>query len=112
MKQHNLTKQITDNVKAARAEVNAEVINNYFDCLEEALNNIPPSNIFNYDETNVTDDPGAQMVNSFIFTTICLGSLHLRLFKTNKIYQLKYVACFQVGIQLFLLNDSICTYSL
>ena len=44
-------------------------------------NNIPPSNIFNYDETNVTDDPGAQMVNSFIFTTIGLGSLHLRLFK-------------------------------
>ena len=45
MKQHNLTKQITDNVKAARAEVNAEVINNYFDRLEETLNNIPPSNI-------------------------------------------------------------------
>ena len=81
MKRHNLTKRITDNVKAARAEVNAEVINNYFDRLEETLNNIPPSNIFNYDETNVTDDPGVQTVNSFIFTTIGLGSLHLRLFK-------------------------------
>ena len=112
MKQHNLTKQITDNVKAACAEVNAKVINNYFDHLEETRNNIPPSNIFNYDETNVTDDPGAQTVNSFIFTTIGLGSLHLRLFKTNKIHQLKYVACFQLGIQLFLLNDSIGTYSL
>ena len=81
MKWHNLTKRITDNVKAAHAEVNAEVINNYFDCLEETLNNIPPSNIFNYEETNVTDDPGAEMVNSFIFTTIGLGSLYLRLFK-------------------------------
>ena len=31
MKQNNLTKRMTDNVKAARAEVNAEVLNNYFD---------------------------------------------------------------------------------
>ena len=51
---HNLTKRITDNVKAARADANTEVLNNYFDRLEETLNNIPPSNIFNYDETNVT----------------------------------------------------------
>ena len=56
MKRHNLTTRITDNVKATRAEVNAEVINNYFDRLEETLNNIPPPNIFNYDETNVTDN--------------------------------------------------------
>ena len=78
---HNLTKRITDNVKAARADANTEVLNNYFDRLEETLNNIPPSNIFNYDETNVTDDPGVHTVNSFIFTIIGLGSLHLRLFK-------------------------------
>ena len=78
---HNLTKRITDNVKAARADANTEVLNNYFDRLEETLNNIPPSNIFNYDETNVTDDPGVHTVNSFIFTTIGLRSLHLRLFK-------------------------------
>jgi len=30
MKRHNLTKRITDNVKAARAEVNSEVINKIF----------------------------------------------------------------------------------
>ena len=78
---HNLTKRITDNVKATRADANTEVLNNYFDRLEETLSNITPSNIFNYDETNVTDNPGAQTVNSFIFTTIGLGSLHLRLFK-------------------------------
>jgi len=30
----------------------------YFNNLEETLNEIPPSNIFNYDETNVGDDPG------------------------------------------------------
>ena len=30
VKGHNLTKHITDNVKAARTEVNHEVINKYF----------------------------------------------------------------------------------
>ena len=42
MKRHNLTKRITDNVKATCAEVNAEVINNYFDSLEETPINIYP----------------------------------------------------------------------
>ena len=80
MKQNNLTKRMTDNVKAARAEVNAEVLNNYFDAWKKDWT-ISLHHIFNYGETNATDDPGAQMVNSFIFTTIGLQSLHLRLFK-------------------------------
>ena len=62
VKRHNLTKRITDNVKAARAEVNHEVINNYFHNLEEWIKDIPPENIYNYDETNITDDPGAKLV--------------------------------------------------
>ena len=59
VKRHNLTKRITD-VKAARAEVNHEVINNYFDNLEEWIKDVPPENIFNYVETNITDNPGAK----------------------------------------------------
>ena len=62
MKRQNLTKHITDNVKASRAEVNAEIINEYFDNLTKTLENIPASN----DETIVTDDPGAQMVETLI----------------------------------------------
>ena len=58
----NLTKCITDNVKAARAEVNHEVINNYFDNLEEWIKYIPPENIFNDGEANITDDCGAKLV--------------------------------------------------
>ena len=81
MNQHNLTKRIADNVKAASTEINAKVLNNYFDCLKETLSDIPPSNIFNYDEANVKYDPGAQTVNSFIFIIIGLRSLHLRLLK-------------------------------
>ena len=58
----NLTKHTTDDVKAARAEVNHEVINNYFDNLEEWIKDVPPENIFNYVETNITDNPGAKLV--------------------------------------------------
>ena len=62
IKRHNLTKRITDNVKAARDEVNHEIINSYFDNLEQCLNDVPPSNVYNYDETNISDDPGAKLV--------------------------------------------------
>ena len=37
--------------------MNEDVINNFFDNLEESLEGIPASNIWNYDETNFTDEP-------------------------------------------------------
>ena len=37
IKRHNLTKRITDNVKVARDEINHEIINSYFDNLEQWL---------------------------------------------------------------------------
>lgn len=42
-----------------RAPVNREIINNLFDNPEKKLENIPPSNICNYDEINLGDDSGA-----------------------------------------------------
>ena len=62
IKRHRLTKCITDNVKASRAEVNEDVINDYFNHLEETLKDVPACNLFNYDETNVTDDPGSKQI--------------------------------------------------
>ena len=62
IKHHRLTKRITDNIKASRAEVSEDVINDYFNHLEETLKDVPASNLFNYDETNVTDDPGLKQV--------------------------------------------------
>ena len=59
MHRHRLTKRMADNVSLSRAKVTPDVVNTYFDHLEEELRGIPPSNIFNYDETNVTDDPGS-----------------------------------------------------
>lgn len=55
--------RMCQNIKQARARVNAESVNSYFDNLEQSLKNedgthVPPSHIFNYDETNLSDDPG------------------------------------------------------
>lgn len=39
-----------------------ETINNYFDELTNELKDVPLSNIVNYDETNLSDDPGKRKV--------------------------------------------------
>lgn len=62
MKRHKLTRRMADNVKRTRAEVNQETLDVYFDNLEKELEGIPYSNIYNYDETNMTDDPGSETV--------------------------------------------------
>ena len=46
------------NISKKQAKINEETINSYFDELEKTLDGIPPQNIINYDETNLTDNPG------------------------------------------------------
>jgi len=62
VKRHTLTQRLADNVKPSRAEISSESVNQYFDELQESLTDVPPENIYNYDETNITDDPGAKTV--------------------------------------------------
>ena len=62
MRRHNLTTRVATNVKRSRATVTPTTINAYFDNLEKELEGIPPSNILNYDETNLTDNPGVTKV--------------------------------------------------
>jgi hypothetical protein len=50
--------RLTQNINKARAGVSFETISEYFSNLYITLQDIPPSHIFNYDETNVSDDPG------------------------------------------------------
>lgn len=57
-----LSVRFSENLKRARADVNEEVINTYFDQLGETLANVPPQNLVNYDESNLTDDPGNKRV--------------------------------------------------
>ena len=62
IKRHKLTKRIADNVKSSKALVNEEVINKYFDHLQNSVKDILATNICNYDEANITDDTGAKVV--------------------------------------------------
>ena len=49
-------------MKRSRAAVNEESVNDYFDELTVTIKDVEPSMIINYDETNVTDDPGQKKV--------------------------------------------------
>jgi hypothetical protein len=60
-KQH-LTIRLSENTKRCRAQINVDKVNEYFDNLEVTLAGVPPSNIVNYDKTNLCDDPGQHRV--------------------------------------------------
>ncbi|CAI6374113.1 unnamed protein product [Macrosiphum euphorbiae] len=64
LKRHakSITPRICQNIKRARAAVSPEQIDNYFNKLEVSIEGIPSSNIINYDETNLSDDPGRSKV--------------------------------------------------
>jgi hypothetical protein len=62
MTRHNLTARLADNVKPARAEISAQAVDEYFSELEHTLQGIDPGSLYNYDETNVSDDPGAKRI--------------------------------------------------
>ena len=59
---HKLVNRCADNVKLVRAEISSEDLSTYFRNLEETLEGVPSRNIFNYDETNFTDDPGVSKI--------------------------------------------------
>ncbi|KAB0804446.1 hypothetical protein PPYR_01416 [Photinus pyralis] len=46
----DITQRLAANIKRARAD--------YFNNLENTLKNVPACNVYNYDETNLVDDPG------------------------------------------------------
>lgn len=53
-----LSERLAENIKRSRAEINPELIKQYFDNLKNSLAGVSPELIINYDETNMTDDPG------------------------------------------------------
>lgn len=62
MRHKNLALRISSNIKRVRAEVSEAELNDYMENLGVAVENIPPSRIWNYDETNLSDDPGNKKV--------------------------------------------------
>ena len=63
-KKDKLSERWSNNIKRARAQLSSETIDSYFNELERALEGIEPNRIFNYDESNLQDDPGKK---KFIF---------------------------------------------
>lgn len=57
-----ITQRLCENMKKSRAAVSETIINEYFDNLQDSLRDVPPTHLLNYDESNVTDDPGQQIV--------------------------------------------------
>ncbi|CAI6346490.1 unnamed protein product [Macrosiphum euphorbiae] len=55
---------MSSNIKRVRAEVGFDDINSYMDNLGETIKDIPASRIWNYDETNLSDNPGNKKVIS------------------------------------------------
>lgn len=56
---NNLTQRLAANIKTSRASVGPNEIKEFFENLRPALEEARPALIYNYDETNITDDPGA-----------------------------------------------------
>ena len=54
-----LTRRLCQNIKVARSKVDSDIVNKYFDNLAETVAGVPPGNLVNYDETNLSDDPGS-----------------------------------------------------
>lgn len=55
-----LTYRATQNISKKRAEKNSEEITDYFKNLQGSLEGITKENILNYDETNLSDNPGTK----------------------------------------------------
>lgn len=59
-----LTLRVANDIKRSRAAVSEQCLRDYHARLTEELKDIPPSNIFNYDETNLADKTSA---STFLF---------------------------------------------
>ena len=57
-----LSERLAENVKLARAEVNEKTLRDYITHLGKTIEGIPVENIYNFDETNLTDNPGKKRV--------------------------------------------------
>ena len=59
LKRHkDYTKRLTSNIKRARAAIDERIIRDFIEHLEKELEGVPPSHIWNFDETCLVNDPG------------------------------------------------------
>ena len=53
-----LTKRVANPLKRSRAAVSREEVKEFLDRWAKTIDGVPPENIWNFDETNLRDDPG------------------------------------------------------
>lgn len=53
-----ISQRLSANIKRSRAATSKNTLQEYYRNLETTLQDIPSSNLFNFDETNMADDPG------------------------------------------------------
>ena len=58
VKRCQMSARVASNIRRARASISQEVVNELFDELVAGVGDITPEKMFNFDETNFTDDPG------------------------------------------------------
>lgn len=58
MTRHDFTQRATQNIKRCCAKKSVSEMFDFYKNLETSLKNIPPLNLLNFDETNLSDDPG------------------------------------------------------
>lgn len=57
-----LSVRFASNIKRVRASIDQDILNEYMDNLSETIEGVPPENIYNYDETAMSDDPGRKKI--------------------------------------------------
>lgn len=64
LKRHRetLSRRVSQNIKTERAKVTKAMLTKFYNNLKESIEGVPPENIINYDETNLTDDPGKKKI--------------------------------------------------
>lgn len=64
IKRHSdiLSTRVCQNISRKRAAIDVETVEKFFTNLSENLQGVPPQNIVNYDETNLTDDPKSKVM--------------------------------------------------
>lgn len=58
----SLSRRLANNIKRVRAQVSEDVVSNCIENIDKELESVPPENIFNYDESNLCDDPGKKTI--------------------------------------------------
>lgn len=57
-----ISQRTAKNITYSRASTDETIINDFFSNLEKEIAGVPPEQIWNYDETNLVDDPGNKKV--------------------------------------------------